>query len=344
MSDNRTHRKWPFSHSRGSIEEGDHSIVVENLSKMFKSYRKSGMPDKLAVDNISFSVKRGEIFGLLGPNGAGKTTTIRMLSTLLIPTSGRAVILGMDVSGGNIKEIRKRVNLVSGGERGLYYRLTGRQNLNFFSNLYDVDRNKQKELIKELLDIVDLKDFADVKVESYSRGMKQRMHIARALVNSPEILYLDEPTIGLDPEIAREIRSLIRKLADSGTTIILTTHYMQEAEELCDRIMIVSKGKSVGYGTLEKLRETVSDTNVVEIITNNDPHDAVAKLSAERDFIHINTERISGRYCTRIQTKDNEDILSELDALFSRYGLRKMGYDEPTLEDIYLSLVGLNES
>lgn len=311
---------------------------------MFKSYRKSGMPDKLAVDNISFSVKRGEIFGLLGPNGAGKTTTIRMLSTLLIPTSGRAVILGMDVSGGNIKEIRKRVNLVSGGERGLYYRLTGRQNLNFFSNLYDVDRNKQKELIKELLDIVDLKDFADVKVESYSRGMKQRMHIARALVNSPEILYLDEPTIGLDPEIAREIRSLIRKLADSGTTIILTTHYMQEAEELCDRIMIVSKGKSVGYGTLEKLRETVSDTNVVEIITNNDPHDAVAKLSAERDFIHINTERISGRYCTRIQTKDNEDILSELDALFSRYGLRKMGYDEPTLEDIYLSLVGLNES
>jgi len=345
MSDNLARQKRKTLYSGESvIRNDDHSIIVENLSKVFKSSKRSGIPDKRAVDNISFSVKKGEIFGLLGPNGAGKTTTIRMLSTLLIPTSGKATVLGMDISGGNVKEIRKRVNLVSGGERGLYYRLTGRQNLNFFSNLYDVDKHEQKELIKELLETVDLTDAADIKVESYSRGMKQRMHIARALVNSPEILYLDEPTIGLDPEIAREIRSLIRKLAESGTTIILTTHYMQEAEELCDRIMIVSKGKSVGYGTLEELRGTVRNTNVIEIVTNDDPHDIVVNLSSERDLKHINTERISGRYCTRIQMKDDEDILSEMDILFSKYGLRKIGYDEPTLEDIYLSLVGLNES
>jgi ABC-2 type transport system ATP-binding protein len=319
-------------------------IIVEGLSKTFKARRRSGLPDKKAVDDISFSVKKGEIFGLLGPNGAGKTTTIKMLSTLLIPDSGVVKILGMDVAlSGNEKEIRKRINLVSGGERGLYYRLTGRQNLKFFSNLYNIEKKKQDGLIDGLLRTVDLSESADVRVEDYSRGMKQRMHIARALVNDPEILYLDEPTIGLDPEIARDVRSLIRRLADSGTTILLTTHYMHEAEELCGRIMIISKGRSVGYGTVAELKETVRDTNIIEIITDDDPRDTLTELS-DHNISHMNTERFGGRYCTRIQMKSVEDVLSDLNALFSRYGIRKIGYDEPTLEDIYLSLVSEDES
>jgi ABC-2 type transport system ATP-binding protein len=318
-------------------------IIVEHLSKTFKARRRSGLPDKKAVDDISFSVKKGEIFGLLGPNGAGKTTTIKMLSTLLIPDSGTVKILGMDVTvSGNEKEIRKRINLVSGGERGLYYRLTGRQNLKFFSNLYNIDKKKQDGLIDDLLRTVELSDAADVRVEDYSRGMKQRMHIARALVNDPEILYLDEPTIGLDPEIARDVRILIRRLADSGTTILLTTHYMHEAEELCGRIMIISKGRSAGYGTVAELKETVRDTNIIEIITNDDPHHAVVKISG--DVSYSNTERSGGRYCTRIQLKDKADILPRLNTIFSEYGIRKIGYDEPTLEDIYLSLVSEDES
>ena len=321
----------------------EYPIEVEDLTKTFRSTRRSKLPDKTAVSSISFSVKKGEIFGILGPNGAGKTTTIKMLSTLLIPTSGTVKILGMDAAKSNEKEIRSRINLVSGGERGLYYRLTGRQNLNFFSNLYNIKKDEQEPLIKRLLDTVDLADAADIKVENYSRGMKQRMHIARALVNEPEILYLDEPTIGLDPEIARDVRSLIRKLADSGTTIILTTHYMYEAEELCDRIMIISNGRSVGYGTLAELKELIQDTNVIEVITNDDPHETVSKLSADRAFLHMNTERAAGRYCTRVQLRDRIDVLSEFDVMFSCYGIRKIGYDEPTLEDIYLSLVSSDE-
>jgi ABC-2 type transport system ATP-binding protein len=324
--------------------DNDLPIVVEGLSKTFRSTRRSGLPDKTAVDNVSFSVRKGEIFGILGPNGAGKTTTIKMLSTLLIPTSGTARILGVDIVTGDEKEIRKRINLVSGGERGLYYRLTGRQNLNFFANLYNSDRQKQKDLVEKLLATVELTDAADMKVENYSRGMKQRMHLARALVNDPEILYLDEPTIGLDPEIARDVRMLIRRLADSGTTIILTTHYMYEAEELCDRIMIISDGRSVGLGTVSELKTAVQNTNVIEIITNEDPHDALTELSDDRGIVHVNTERIGGRYCTRLQMRDGTDALSGLDALFSGYGIRKIGYDEPTLEDIYLSLVGSDES
>jgi len=322
----------------------EYPIVVEGLTRTFKSTRRSGLPDKVAVDDISFNVKKGEIFGLLGPNGAGKTTTIKVLATLLIPTSGKVEILGMNVVGGNEKNIRNRINLVSGGERGLYYRLTGRQNLKFFSNLYNIEKGKQDELIEKLLKTVKLTDAADLKVENYSRGMKQRMHIARALVNNPEILYLDEPTIGLDPEIARDVRSLVRELADSGTTIILTTHYMYEAEELCDRIMIISDGRSAAYGTVSELKGSVPDTNVIEIVTSDDPHDEVNELSKEHRFLHINTERVGGRYCTRIQMREVGDILSELDPRFSRYGIRKIGYDDPTLEDIYLSLVRANES
>ena len=325
-------------------EEYEFPIVAEGLTKVFRPAKRSGLPEKVAVKDVSFRVKKGEIFGLLGPNGAGKTTTIKMLSTLLIPTSGSARIFGMDVSEGHEKEIRKRINLVSGGERGLYYRLTGRQNLRFFSNLYNIDRGKQDGLIRELLEIVKLTDAADIKVEDYSRGMKQRMHIARALVNRPEILYLDEPTIGLDPEIARDVRSLVRQLADSGTTILLTTHYMYEAEELCDRIMIISDGSSVGYGTVAELKRSVPEANVIEVVTDDDPHVIVAKLSSEHRFTHINTERIAGRYCTRLQMREKADILSELDTLFSGYGIRKIGYDEPTLEDIYLSLVSSDES
>ncbi|MCL2712598.1 MAG: ABC transporter ATP-binding protein [Methanomassiliicoccaceae archaeon] len=323
--------------------EHEYPIVVEGLTKVFKPTRRSKLPEKVAVNDVSFHVRKGEIFGLLGPNGAGKTTTIKMLSTLLIPTSGSAKIFGMDTSGGDEKRIREMINLVSGGERGLYYRLTGRQNLRFFSNLYNIDGNKQDALIEKLLEIVKLTDAADIKVEDYSRGMKQRMHIARALVNDPQILFLDEPTIGLDPEIARDVRSLVRQLADSGTTIMLTTHYMYEAEELCDRIMIISDGRNVGYGTVAELKQMVSDTNIIEIVTSDDPHDTVSKLLTERRFVHINTERIAGRYCTRVQLKDDTDVLSEFDSLFSGYGIRKIGYDEPTLEDIYLSLVGSDE-
>jgi len=333
-----------YCYNTGLMPEYEYPILVEGLNKTFYN-KKASIPEKVAVDDLSFHVKKGEIFGLLGPNGAGKTTTIKMLSTLLIPTSGKAEVLGIDVTTGSDREIRKKINLVSGGERGLYYRLSGRQNLKFFSDLYGIPPAEQKKKIDDLLELFGLTEAADVKVEEYSRGMKQRIHLARALVNDPDVLYLDEPTIGLDPEVSRDVRAMVRKMAARGTTIILTTHYMFEAEELCDRILIISQGKAVGYGSVDELKKMVNSTAVIEIVTADDPHEAVDTVSEMTGVIHVKSERIGGgKFVTRINVEEGSDILSDLDNIFKDHGVRRIGYDEPTLEDVYLSLVGADES
>ncbi len=315
-------------------------IVVEGLTKVFPGKRRR--PDKTAVDSISFHVDKGEIFGLLGPNGAGKTTTIRMLSTMLIPTSGKAWVLGRDVTKEEVA-IRKRINLVSGGERGLYYRLTGRQNLRFFSELYGIDPKARDRRIEELLELVDLTESADLRVEDYSRGMKQRIHIARSLVNDPEVLFLDEPTLGLDPEIAREIRALIRRMADMGTTILLTTHYMFEAEELCDRIGIISEGRLVALGNALELKDSVNNATVIHVETREDPYKAVEALEGMEGVLHVTSDRVPGRFIVRMQVEHGSDLLSEVNEAMRGLRVLRIGYDEPTLEDTYISLVSDHE-
>lgn len=314
----------------------EHVIHVENLTRVFGK----GENSKRAVDNISFDVERGEIFGILGPNGAGKTTTIKMLSTLLLPTSGTALVLGQDVMQKDVTDLRRKVNVVSGGERGLYYRLTGRQNMQYFADLYGIPKKDQKELIDRLLEKVELTDAADKKIEDYSRGMKQRIHIARSLVNDPEILFLDEPTIGLDPEISKGIRKLVRALSDGGTTVILTTHYMFEAEELCSRAVILSKGKIKGYGSITELKDMVSDTSMIRIVTSNDPAELMDKAKGTDGVIEVRMSMISGRYETNIQSEKAKDVLPLMEELFAPLDIRSIGYDEPTLEDAYLHLVG----
>ena len=317
----------------GPMEE---VIRARELKRVFGK----GTTEKIAVDSISFDVKKGEIFGILGPNGAGKTTTIRMLSTLLIPSSGSAEVLGIDVSDdARAKELRKRINLVSGGERGLYYRLTGRQNLKYFSDLYGVPKDIRDRRISEVLELVGMTEAADRRVEEYSRGMKQRIHIARALINDPEILYLDEPTIGLDPEISLQIRRIVRELSDSGKTIILTTHYMYEAEELCDRILILKQGKVVGYGTAEELKSLVSDDTMVRIVTTSDPTVAVDGLDLE-PIVDRRVESLSGRFAVSIRCRKDAEIIEILEERLQPFGIRSIGYDEPTLEDTYLYLTG----
>ncbi len=195
-----------------------------------------------AVKGISFSVKRGEIFGLLGPNGAGKTTTIKILTTLLAPTEGEVKVLGYDVFGEE-KYVRPKINFIFGGERSLYWRLSAVDNLAFFCDLYLIPKHQQNDRINKLLKRVDLFDAKDRKVETYSKGMKQRLQIARALLNDPEIIFFDEPSIGLDPMGARLLKNIIKELADEGKTVLLTTHYMPEAESLCDRIAIINNGE-----------------------------------------------------------------------------------------------------
>jgi ABC-2 type transport system ATP-binding protein len=316
----------------------EYAIVAEDLGRRFKSFT-VGAPEKTAVDSISFKVRKGEIYGILGPNGAGKTTTIKMLSTLLIPSSGKATVLGMDISSEkDARLLRKRINMVSGGERGLYYRLTGRQNLEFFADLYGIPKRSQKELIDKLLDLVELNDSADMKCENYSRGMKQRIHIARALINSPEILYLDEPTIGLDPEISKGIRRLIRRLSEMGTTIILTTHYMFEAEELCNDMIILRKGRIVGQGTVLDIKDSISDASLIRVVTSDDPSPATDTLT-KGNVGFTTVKLLNGRYSTTITTGSNNDSLDPYENLFRPYGVKNIGAEEPTLEDAYLRLI-----
>src|SRR4051795_10495890 len=217
-----------------------------------------------AVRGVSFAVEQGELFGLLGPNGAGKTTTIKMLITLLLPTSGQARVLGHDVVE-DPRAVRRRIGYVFGGDRGLYERLSALDNLRYFAELYGVSGRRQRERIGEVLELVGLTGREKERVEGYSRGMRQRLHIARGILHDPEVVFLDEPTIGVDPVGARALRAMIAGLVDAGKTVLLTTHYMFEADALCDRIAVIAKGQIVGEGTPEELKGNVQGGRVTEI-------------------------------------------------------------------------------
>lgn len=232
-------------------------IEVRNLKREFVKFF-GWIPKKVdkvvAVDGISFSVKKGEIFGLLGENGAGKTTTIKMLITLLAPTDGVCKVLGFDTYK-EAKKIRPNINFVFGGEMGVYRRLSGRDNLLYFAGLYKLKGKEAQKKADELLKLVGLESVSDKLVETYSKGMIQRLQIARGLINDPEIIFMDEPTIGLDPIGANLLRNIIREMKKSGKTVVLTTHNMSEADELCDKIAIINKGKIVAYDTPTGLKE-----------------------------------------------------------------------------------------
>src|SRR5438128_3495980 len=242
-------------------------IEAENLVRTYRTstgtIRRKSLEVE-AVRGVSFQVGEGELFGLLGPNGAGKTTTIKMLITLLIPTAGTARVLGYDVVK-DAREVRKRIGYVFGGERGVYERLSGYDNLRYLAELYGGPGKVQKQRIEELLELVGLKGREHERTEGYSRGMKQRLHVARGLLHDPEVLFLDEPTIGLDPVGARELRATIASLTTAGKTILLTTHYMFEADALCDRIAVISKGRIVAEGTPGQLKSRVESGSVTEV-------------------------------------------------------------------------------
>src|ERR1051326_474056 len=250
-----------------------------------------------AVRGISFAVAEGELFGLLGPNGAGKTTTIKMLITLLIPTSGSAKVLGLDVVK-NPREVRKRIGYVFGGERGLYERLSGLDNLRYFAALCAVRPRAQKRRIAELLALVGLTGREKERVEGYSRGMRQRLHIARGLLHDPPVVFLDEPTIGVDPVGARELRATIASLTEAGKTVLLTTHYMFEADELCDRIAVIAKGQIVGEGTPAELKARVGGGRVTEIEAFGVDESAIYRL-----------RRLDGVAAVTVEEQDHRQLL-----------------------------------
>jgi ABC-2 type transport system ATP-binding protein len=233
-------------------------IEVEHLTRRYGQVQ--------AVNDISFSVNAGEIFGLLGHNGAGKTTTIRVLTGRTRPTSGWAVVAGCNVETERDK-LKPRINLVF-EDPNLYERFSGRENLKLFASLYGAPSGRPDELLK----MVSLGDGADRKVKTYSTGMKQRLLIARSLINEPKVLFLDEPTRGLDPSSARDVRNILAQLSRDGTTIFLTTHYMEEADELCDRVAFLSAGEIVAIGTPRDLKLRHGQRTVQVLLTSNDEY------------------------------------------------------------------------
>jgi ABC-2 type transport system ATP-binding protein len=320
------------------------AIEVQGLRRVYRARlgvfgRK--VKEVLAVDGITFGVAQGELFGLLGPNGAGKTTTVKMLTTLLAPTAGQACVLGSDVVQ-EADRVRRRIGFVFGGERGLYWRLSGHDNLVYFANLYHVPPEVQKRRIPYLLDLVGLGGRGEEKIQGYSRGMKQRLHIARALMHDPELLFLDEPTIGLDPVGARELRNTIRDLQSEQKTILLTTHYMFEADALCQRIAVINRGQIVALDTPTELKHHVSDLSVVEVEVFGIPSDAIERIRALGGVDMVSVENRNQKQALLIQSDNGAAAVAPVVSTLEGLGLRvgNVVVREPTLEDAYVRLVG----
>ena len=318
------------------------AIEAEKLQRTYRTHTgtvRRRTKEIQAVRGVSFAIEPGELFGLLGPNGAGKTTTIKMLITLLIPTGGTARVLGLDVVK-DAHEVRKRIGYVFGGERGVYERLSGYDNLRYFAELYGVPPRLQKQRIEELLELVGLKGREHERAEGYSRGMKQRLHVARGLLHDPEVLFLDEPTIGLDPVGARELRATIASLTAAGKTILLTTHYMFEADALCDRIAVITKGEIVAEGTPADLKRGVEQGSVVEVEVYGVAEDAIDRVRRLDGVTAVAVEEREQAQVLVVQSRTELELTSAILGHLDGGQVGRVSRREPTLEDAYVALVG----
>ena len=317
----------------------DVAIKTIDLTREFKT--ENGVFK--ALDKVNIVVPYGMIFGLLGPNGAGKTTLIRILSTLLLPTSGEAYVDGYDVVK-DANKVRRVINLVSGGERPGYGILTTYENLMYYAQIHGLSRSQARKRIEEVNELIDLNEFLHKKLNTLSTGMVQKYALARGLLNNPRILFLDEPTLGLDVENARIIRRLIRRLVDEGIikTILLTSHYMAEVEELCDYVSIINRGRIIAEGTVDELKNMVSK----EVIYNIDVKTIERpKLEFLKDIdsvigYSVKVSNLSGEARIRI-VMSYEDISRILETLErNRIKILRIHQDKISLEDVFLKLVG----
>jgi len=318
------------------------AIEARQLRKTYKTTRgvfRREKVEQVALRGVDLAIEPGELFGLLGPNGAGKTTMTKIFTTLLLPTSGTATVLGLDVVRDQWR-MRRRIGFVFGGERGLYWRLSGLDNLRYFADLYRVPPEVTRKRIPELLERLGLAGRERDRVELYSRGMKQRLHLARGLLNDPEVLFLDEPTIGLDPVGARELRVIVRELADAGKTIFLTTHYMFEADAICDRIAVIKGGEIVAKGTPSSIKKVVQDQGVVEFEVVGMPAERVASLRALTGVKSVAVADHELAQVVTIHCSRPADVMTQLGLVLDGMSLEKVSSREPTLEDAYVQLIG----
>ncbi|MCP3820267.1 ABC transporter ATP-binding protein [Streptomyces sp. A3M-1-3] len=317
------------------------AIEARNLRRTYSTRSGFLRPHRTeveAVRGVTFEVARGELFGLLGPNGAGKTTTIKMLNTLLLPTSGTARVLGHDVARDPVA-VRRRIGYVFGGDRGLYDRLSALDNLRYFAELYAVEPRDQKRRIAELLDLVGLSGRERERVEGYSRGMRQRLHIARGLLHRPEVLFLDEPSIGVDPVAARDLRRTVADLRAGGTTVLLTAHYMAEADELCDRIAVIAGGAIRALGTPDRLKSRVQERDIVEIEAYGVSDGHLERIRALPGVRGASAEDRGVLQALTVQTERGADLHAQVLATLDGIRIGRVLTREPTLEDAYIAIV-----
>ena len=308
----------------------ENAIEVSDLTKHYG--------DVKAVDGVSFKVARGEFFGLLGPNGAGKTTTIRMLTGLTKPLSGTAKVAGRDCIRETLS-VKQRIGVVS-EVSNLYNEMSAWDNLMFIGELYGVDKLTREARAKQLLEVFQLYDRRNDHLLGYSKGMKRRIRIAAALLHRPEVLFLDEPTSGLDVQSSRLIRSIIRELNSEGVTVFLTTHYIDEADQLCDQVAIIKDGKIVAEGSPEKLKSSLEREPIIEIVFDRDAPDLERQLLGEPSVKEITKQ--AQRY--QIRTTDSSTTITEVARFASSSGLEILSINtkQPSLEDVFLKHTGLD--
>ncbi len=309
-------------------EKTKSTISVENLTKNFNGLK--------AVDNVSFNVKKGEIFGLLGPNGAGKTTIIKILATLSKPTSGMANICGFNVLEQK-NEVRNSIGVVF-QEPALDGLLTGRENLDFHARLYGLEKKKREKRIKKVLNLVGLTSRAETLVKTYSGGMQRRLEIARGFIHYPKVLFLDEPTLGLDAQSRRHIWSYIQKLnKEEKITVILTTHYMEEADSLCNRVAIMDFGKIITVNTPTKLKNILGgDILLIEALPQEKAFAAFRKISWVKQI-----KKYNGSISLTVDSGEKKiPLLMKIDREERKFKIKSISLRKPTLEDVYLHFTG----
>jgi ABC-2 type transport system ATP-binding protein len=316
------------------------AILCEGLQRTFTTRSLTGgKRETVALKGIDLDVPQGSVFGLLGPNGAGKTTTVRILSTLLTPTAGRASVMGYDVVK-DTAQVRRRIGFVLGGDRGLYGRLSGKENLEYFAALNHVEPRLASRRSDELLQAVGLFERRDALVEQYSRGMKQRLHIARGLLTDPEVVFMDEPTIGLDPQVAQEVRSIIPKLAAQGKTVLLTTHYMFEADVLCEQLALIDHGEIVARGSPGEIKRRVSRIRVLELRLHEMPESLLDSVTALPGVVAASASPDGLLTRLIVQVRPEADVRPAITARIREDQLESVLEREPTLEEAYLSILG----
>ena len=308
----------------------DASVEVNEITRVFTPRRRDPVT---ALDGVSLSIPGGEVHGLLGPNGAGKTTLVKILSTVLLPTEGSASVCGHDVVA-ETKAVRPLIGIVFGGERGLYTRLTARQNLEYWGALYRLSGGEIKSRSAALLERVGLTDRADQRVEEFSRGMKQRLHLARGLMGDAKVLFLDEPTTGMDPLAAREFRRLIGELKGEGRTILLTTHDMVEAETVCDRVTLIDRGRVLATETPRTLGTLISRFQRIDV------DGAPAELLAEIEGISgVSAVTMQPDGSVRIEVNEEGATSLVLRRLVDA-GVTDVRTSLPSLEEVYVQVIG----